>query len=65
MKLNLIKDLSKTKIDLRDFILKNICINSKELKKNDIFFAIKGKYNDGYDFIGEALKKKSFTNCNP
>ena len=59
LKLNLIKDLSKNKINLRDFILKNICINSKELKKNDIFFAIKGKYNDGYDFIGEALKKKA------
>ena len=58
MKLNLIKDLSKTKINLNDFNLNNICINSKELKKNDIFFAIKGKYNDGYDFIGEALKKK-------
>ena len=59
LKLNLIKDLSKTKIDLKDFNLNNICINSKELKKNDIFFAIKGKYNDGYDFIGEALKKKA------
>ena len=57
LKLNLIKDLSKTKIDLKNFNLNNICINSKELKKNDIFFAIKGKNNDGYDFIGEVIKK--------
>jgi len=58
-KLNLIKDLSKTKINLKNFNLNNICINSKDLKKNDIFFAIKGKNNDGYDFIGEAIKKKA------
>jgi len=59
LKLNLIKDLSKTKIDLKNFNINNICINSKELKKNDIFFAIKGKNNDGYNFIGEAIKKKA------
>jgi murE/murF fusion protein len=59
LKLNLIKDLSKTEIDLKNFNLNNICINSKELKKNDIFFAIKGKNNDGYDFIGEVIKKKA------
>jgi len=59
LKLNLIKDLSKTKIDLKNFNINNICINSKELKKNDIFFAIKGKNNDGYAYIGEAIKKKA------
>jgi murE/murF fusion protein len=59
LKLNLLKDLSKTKIDLKDLNLNNICINSKEIKKNDIFFAIKGKYNDGFNFIGQALKKKA------
>ena len=65
LKLNLIKDISQTKVDLKDFNINNICINSKELKKNDIFFAIKGKNNDGYDFIGEAIKKKSFICCDP
>jgi murE/murF fusion protein len=29
------------------------------LKKNDIFFAIKGKKNDGSKFINEAYRKKS------
>jgi len=34
-------------------------INSKDLKKNDIFFAIKGKRNDGRKFLNEAIKRKS------
>ena len=34
-------------------------INSKEIKKNDIFFAIKGKKNNGNKFISEAFKKKA------
>ena len=29
------------------------------IKKNDIFFAIKGKKIDGNRFVSEALKKKS------
>ena len=29
------------------------------IKKNDIFFAIKGKKNDGNKFVSEAFKKKS------
>ena len=32
-------------------------INSKEIKKNDIFFAIKGKNKNGNLFIQEAFKK--------
>ena len=34
-------------------------INSKLIKKNDIFFAIKGKNLDGNNYISEAIKKKS------
>ena len=34
-----------------------ITINSKEVKKNSIFFAIKGKKTDGHLFAKEALKK--------
>jgi len=34
-----------------------ITINSKEVKKNSIFFAIKGKKKDGHLFAKEALKK--------
>ena len=32
---------------------------SNKIKKNDIFFAIKGKKNDGNKFIGEAFKNKA------
>ena len=42
----------KTKIN-------NASINSKEIKKNDIFFAIKGKKNDGNLFVKEAYVGKS------
>ena len=58
LKLNIIKEQSKSKISHK-LIVKNICINSKIIKKNDIFFAIKGKRLDGNRFISEAFKKKS------
>ena len=32
-------------------------INSKKIKKNDIFFAIKGPKNDGNNYADEAIKK--------
>jgi len=34
-------------------------INSKEVKKGSIFFAIKGKKTDGHFYIKEVLRKKS------
>ncbi len=39
--------------------MKKAQINSKEIKKGDIFFAIKGKKNDGNKFISEAFNKKA------
>jgi len=58
LKLNIIREESKSKVPNK-MIIKDISINSKNIKKNDIFFAIKGKKIDGNKFIGEALKKKS------
>ncbi len=58
LKLNILKEETKHNISNK-LILKNISINSKTVKKNDIFFAIKGKRLDGNKFIAEALKKKS------
>jgi UDP-N-acetylmuramoyl-tripeptide--D-alanyl-D-alanine ligase len=37
--------------------LNNICIDSRKLKKKDVFIAIKGKNFDGNTFIKEALSK--------
>ena len=58
LKLNIIKEESRSKISNK-LVVKNICINSKIIKRNDIFFAIKGKRVDGNKFISEALKRKS------
>ena len=57
-KLNIIKEESNIEISNKK-IIKNISINSKVIKKNDVFFAIRGKKNDGNKFVSEALKRKS------
>ncbi len=59
LKINVVKELAKIK-KLPPFTsLKNGRINSNEVTKNDIFFAIKGKKNDGNKFVGESFKKKA------
>ena len=59
LKLNIIKEASGYK-KLSPFLsLKMARINSKEVRKNDIFFAIKGKKNDGNKFVEQSLKKKA------
>ena len=34
-----------------------VSINTKTIKKNNLFFAIKGKNNDGHSYVREAIKK--------
>ncbi len=58
LKLNIIKEVSNSTITNK-LNIKNISINSKTIKKNDVFFAIKGKRVDGNRFIPEAFQKKS------
>ena len=58
-KINIIKELSKIKNKIPLVKADKVRINSKEVNKNDIFFAIKGKKNDGNKFIGEAFKNKA------
>ena len=53
-KVNILKEEIQSKIFLNSKI-KDASINSKKIKKNDIFFAIKGKKNDGNFFIKESL----------
>ena len=56
IKLNILAELSSVNnISLKTKI-NNASINSKEIRKNDIFFAIKGKNKDGNLFIKEAIK---------
>ena len=58
LKLNIVKEESGSKISNK-LIVRKICINSKLVKRNDIFFAIKGKRVDGNKFVSEAFKRKS------
>ncbi len=55
-KFNILKEVSKNKNLLVKAKIRKASINSKEIKKNDIFFAIKGKNKDGNNFISEAFK---------
>jgi MurE/MurF fusion protein len=59
LKINIVKELSEKKGISPKTILNQARINSKEVKKNDIFFAIKGRKNDGNKFIDEAFNKKA------
>ena len=58
-KINIIKELSKIKNKIPLVKADKARINSKDVNKNDIFFAIKGKKNDGNKYIGEAFKNKA------
>ena len=50
-----IRNLSDGKRNSLNF--KNISIDSRTLKKNDLFIAIKGKNYDGHSFLSEVLNK--------
>ncbi|WP_023648047.1 UDP-N-acetylmuramoyl-L-alanyl-D-glutamate--2,6-diaminopimelate ligase [Candidatus Pelagibacter ubique] len=59
LKVNIINELNgKQKISSK-ISFKKAKINSREIIKGDIFFAIKGIKNDGNKFISEAFKKKA------
>tara|TARA_B100001057_G_scaffold224214_1_gene224513 strand:+ start:5191 stop:7953 length:2763 start_codon:yes stop_codon:yes gene_type:complete len=51
---NLIKNIPK---DKKDKVVTGLSVNSKEIKKNYIFFAIKGSIYNGEKFIEEAISK--------
>ena len=55
-KSNIIQEKLKKKLNNKNMITK-ASINSKEIKKNNIFFGIKGKNIDGNIFANEAIKK--------
>ena len=58
-KLNVIKEVSGYKKFSSSLFLRQARINSKEVKKNDIFFAIKGKKNDGNRFVKQSFKRRA------
>ncbi|MCK4463818.1 MAG: hypothetical protein KAU58_05860 [Candidatus Omnitrophica bacterium] len=36
---------------------RNIASNSKDVKKGDLFVAVKGEHFDGHDFVQEAFRR--------
>ncbi len=59
LKINAIKQVARIqKIKLPNLI-NQARINSKEVCKNDVFFAIKGKKNDGNKFVTQSFKRKA------
>ncbi len=56
-KLNILNEISGSNHIPLATKIKNVSINSKEIKKNDIFFAIKGKNKNGNLYIQEAFKR--------
>ena len=57
LKLNILKEENPKSDFLLKTKMKHASINSKEIKKNDIFFAIKGKNKDGNLFVKDAFKR--------
>ena len=57
LKLNILRELSNSNNISSKLEIKNASINSKEIKKNNIFFAIKGKNTNGNLFVKEAFAK--------
>ncbi len=59
LKINIIKELSNIQKLSKSILINNASINSNEVLKNDVFFAIKGKVNDGNKFVSQSFKKKA------
>jgi len=43
--------------NLKDINFNGVSINTRTIKKKDLFFALSGKKNDGHKFVREAIKK--------
>ncbi len=59
LKLNVVKEVSNCKKISSSKNFNYARINSTEVKRGDVFFAIKGKRKDGNRFVSEAFKKKA------
>ncbi len=57
LKINILNEHEEVKKIFKKTKLNKASINSKDIKKNDIFFALKGKNNDGNKYISEAINK--------
>ena len=51
------REIAKKIFKKKDINYSGVSINTKIIKKNDLFFAIKGKNTDGHNFVKEAISK--------
>ena len=54
---NFLTSKSFNENNLENINYDGVSINTKSIKKNNLFFALKGKNTDGHNFIKEAIKK--------
>jgi len=59
LKLNILNERFDQNILPFKSVINKASINSNSVQKNDIFFAIKGKKNDGNKFVKQAIRKKA------
>ena len=59
LKINAINEVAQIQKLSRSISIERARINSQEVCKNDIFFAIKGKKNDGNKFVIDSFKRKA------
>ncbi len=62
-KSNIVTEITKKKIH-KNVKINNASIDSRKIKKNDIFFGIKGKNFDGNKFVNQALKNGASISIN-
>ena len=48
--------LKKTLQSNKNYFFDNVSIDSRTIKKNNLFIALKGKKKDGHNFLNQALK---------
>ncbi len=59
LKINVIKEVARVQKLPLSISMERARINSQEVCKNDVFFAIKGKKNDGNKFVSDSFKRKA------
>ena len=57
LRLNILVELSNSNNISSKLVIENASINSKEIRKNNVFFALKGKKKNGNLFVKEAFAK--------
>ena len=54
---NLIRETEGYKDRVKNLNIKNLSLDSRKVKRGDLFFALRGSINDGNNFINHAITK--------